>query len=55
MKNYATTEYNKLQVETEPGKRMKKGVIDEIIDQAKVKYNLPDHVTIKKDAWMDGT
>jgi len=48
-KNYATKEYNKLQVETEPGKHVKKGIIDEIINQAKLKYNLPDHVTIKKD------
>ena len=42
-------EYNKLQVETKPGKCMKNGVIDEIINQAKLKYNLPDYVTIKKD------
>jgi len=37
---------------------MKKGVIDEIINQAKLKYNLPDHITIKKDTIrkrMDGT
>ena len=32
-KNYVSTEYNKLQVETEPGKCMKKGVINESTKQ----------------------
>jgi len=48
-RNYVTTEYNKLQVETKPGKHVKKVVINEIINQAKLKYKLPDHVTIKMD------